>query len=62
MTNLVFMLKVKDGHYKAMIGFLKFVINMPLFFSKNNFKPVYFQRRVREGDFSLDYDYNFDFN
>jgi len=32
------------------------------FFSKNNFKPVYFQRRVREGDFSLDYDYNFDFN
>ena len=31
------------------------------FISKSNLKPYYFQRRVREGDFSLDYDYEFNF-
>ena len=32
------------------------------FVSKSNLKPYYFQRRVREGDFSLDYDYEFNFS
>ena len=31
------------------------------FISISNLKPYYFQRRVREGDFTLDYDYEFNF-
>ena len=44
-----------------MIGFLKLGINMHPLFQKT-LLPLHFTRRVREGDFKLDYEYDFDYD
>ncbi len=51
----------KGRSLKSYDWFFKVRDKYASFISKSNMKPYFFQRRVREGDFSLDYDYEFNF-
>jgi hypothetical protein len=57
-----FYVEGKGRSLKSYDWFFKVRDKYATFISKRNFKPTHFTRRVREGDFSLDYDYDFNFS